>query len=91
MKERDANVEEALIRDILADKDTPLVRRTLEVNRVIKHNFKVQQQRVVECMLEDCTKQFEITLLPNQILYPKYCEKHRSEYQRTLWQEKNNT
>ncbi len=31
---------------------------------------------------EGCSAKFSILLIPRQILYPKFCEKHRSEYRR---------
>ncbi len=84
LKERDTQIEEALIRDILAGKETPLVKRTLAVNRVIKHNYKVEHNEDVTCKLEGCSKTFQITIFPNQILYPKYCPTHKSKFQRDL-------
>lgn len=77
------SAEKALLIAVHAGLEThPLLRRILECNRVIKHNFRYNHLTSVMCALDGCGKHFPITLVPRQILYPKYCEHHRSEYQR---------
>ncbi len=80
---RNNNPEDALIKDLLADRRSPLVERILENNQVIKHNFRAEQTRRENCHFVGCTQAFEFTLIPHQVIYPKYCEKHRSAFQRS--------
>ena len=82
---RSDHPEEALIQDILNDRDTPLVKKTLAHNQIIKHNFKKELIRKECCHLEGCEENFVFVLIPHQIIYPKFCDKHRSEYQRELF------
>lgn len=77
------SVEKAILLAVHAGLEThPLLRRVLECNRVIKHNFRYNHCTSVKCALEGCNQHFPITLIPRQLLYPKYCEAHRNEYQR---------
>lgn len=76
--------ERALVKALLADDKQEHHERLLVHNKVIKHNFRYNAMRLEQCSLEGCGANYEITLVPRQILYPKYCEKHRSEYQRVL-------
>lgn len=78
-----ASVEQSLLGAILQDDlDHPALQRLLKDNQLIKHNFRYEHPREIECALEGCQTKFSILLIPRQILYPKYCEKHRSEYRR---------
>jgi len=79
--EREGNVEKAL----LAEMEKPrsgLVDRVTRLNRIILHNFGKAVDRSCECMLMGCAQTFCVTLIPNQVLYPKYCPDHRSEFRR---------
>ena len=86
---RNDHPEEALVRDILNDRKTPLVEKTLFNNQIIKHNFKKEQFRKETCHLPGCHNSFVFMLIPNQVVYPKFCDKHRSEYQRELFKNEN--
>ncbi len=75
------NVEKA----ILAEMGKPrsgLIDRVTRHNQIFLHNYTEAHKRECECGLIGCAQSFELTLIPNQVLYPKYCEQHRSEYRR---------
>ncbi|HKP96711.1 MAG TPA: hypothetical protein VJ385_13220 [Fibrobacteria bacterium] len=75
------NVEKA----ILAEMGKPrsgLIDRVTRHNQILLHNYRKAVPRSCECQLMGCAQSFAITLVPNQVLYPKYCEAHRSEYRR---------
>lgn len=55
-------------------------------NVTINHNFNVPVDVTLEC--ECCNTKFTITILPDVIVYPKYCEEHRNEYRRLLYMKK---
>lgn len=79
--EQVGNVEKA----ILAAMETPgsaLVERVTRHNQIIRHNFTETTPTTCECRLIGCPRSFELTLIPNQALYPKFCEEHRSEFRR---------
>lgn len=78
-----ASVEQSLMGAILLDDVThPALQRLLKDNQLIKHNFRYEHTRELQCAFEGCSAKFSILLIPRQILYPKFCEKHRSEYRR---------
>tara|TARA_Y100000310_G_scaffold331242_1_gene404458 strand:- start:4623 stop:4979 length:357 start_codon:yes stop_codon:yes gene_type:complete len=62
-------------------------------NVVIKHKHTEIQEEIHNCALEGCTEMFNLTLIPNQTIYPKYCNDHRNPYKREFFtkqqQEKN--
>ncbi len=75
------NVEKA----ILAEMGKPrsgLIDRVTRHNQILMHNYKQSVARSCECQLLGCPRSFSIILVPNQVLYPKYCEAHRSEFRR---------
>ncbi len=51
-------------------------------NRIFLHNFQDVTQVEFICALDGCNNKFSVKLYPRQSIYPKYCEKHRSEFQR---------
>ncbi len=76
-----ANVERALI----AQLDQPrsaLVRRVAENNRIWLHNYKAPMAKSLACALTGCAARFDITLVPGQVVYPKFCPEHRSLHRR---------
>ena len=78
-------VERALVKAMLTDEHVlEHHAQLLKHNRVIKHNFRYVAKCMVHCELAGCNAHYEILLVPRQILYPKYCERHRSEFQRAL-------
>ncbi|HSQ41182.1 MAG TPA: hypothetical protein VLM37_02750 [Fibrobacteraceae bacterium] len=78
-------MERPLIYALLqGQEDAPCVRNLTRNNRLIPHNFQHVVSRRERCALENCGRIFEIELIPGQVLYPKYCERHRSEFQREL-------
>jgi len=87
MSDRDRNsVEAAIVHSLRqGDEDTPLIRRVLRDNQLLKHNFGYCHSRKACCALEGCGQPFEFILIPGQIIYPKYCEEHRSTYRRELF------
>lgn len=52
-------------------------------NVTINHSYNVLVNVLVEC--ECCSNKFQITILPDVFVYPKYCEEHRNEYRRNLY------
>lgn len=77
----DGNVEKAILA-ALGQPGSPLLDRVTLHNQILVHNFTQSVERTCECQLMGCTQSFAITLVPNQALYPKYCESHRSEFRR---------
>ena len=66
----------------LGDPDSPLLQRVLRNNQILLHNYRAEVAKNCRCLLAGCARAFEITLIPNQVLYPKFCEEHRSEFRR---------
>ncbi len=79
--ERDANVEKSLLAEMGKAKSV-LLDRVTEHNQIILHNFKETVERFTPCRLLGCCQDFALTLIPGQVLYPKYCEDHRSDFRR---------
>jgi len=76
-----SNVEAAVIRQ-LKEGDSPLIKRVKKNNSVVFHNFKKAVEKNFKCKLPCCGKSFPVTIIPGQILYPKYCEEHRTGHRR---------
>jgi hypothetical protein len=81
MMERDSNVEKAILAGLRKPKSNLIDRVTVH-NQIILHNFTQSVERVVGCQLMGCCQKFSLSLIPNQVLYPKFCEVHRSEFRR---------
>ena len=77
----DGNVEKAILA-ALRQPGSPLLERVTLHNQILVHNYAHTVERTCECQLMGCTQSFPITLVPNQALYPKYCEAHRTEFRR---------
>lgn len=75
------NVEKAILAEMGKARSGLIDRVTLH-NQIFLHNYTQSVRRTCECQLIGCAHTFELTLIPNQVLYPKYCEAHRSEYRR---------
>jgi len=54
-------------------------------NQVIEHNYKITTKMMIKCQLEGCNNEFEITISPRTFIFPKFCENHRSEYKRKMF------
>jgi len=54
-------------------------------NQEIDHHCSKVESRIETCALEGCGCQFEIKIFPQQKIYPKYCEEHRSSFRRELF------
>jgi hypothetical protein len=81
--EHAANIEKAVLAQ-MGDPDSPLIRRITAHNQILLHNYRAAADKACRCQLAGCEERFTVTLIPNQILYPKYCESHRSEYRRAF-------
>lgn len=81
MMERDNNVEKAILSELKKPSSKVIDRVTLH-NQILKHNFTTDVEQITTCHLLGCCQNFSLTLIPNQLLYPKYCEEHRSEFRR---------
>jgi hypothetical protein len=75
------NVEKAILAE-MGKPHSGLIDRVTRHNQILLHNFRKAVARNCECQLMGCVQSFAITLVPNQVLYPKYCEAHRSEFRR---------
>ncbi len=75
------NIEKALLAQ-LENLDSPLIRRVTNFNQLLLHNYQVATIKNCRCFLAGCEQTFDLTLVPNQIIYPKYCADHRSPYRR---------
>jgi hypothetical protein len=75
------NVEKAILAE-MGKPQSGLIDRVTLHNQIMLHNFNKSVERTCECQLMGCVQTFEITMIPNQVLYPKYCPDHRSEYRR---------
>jgi hypothetical protein len=81
MMERDGNVEKAILSEMRKPQSN-LIDRVTRHNQIILHNFNKSVERSAACQLMGCCQSFSLTIVPNQVLYPKYCEEHRSEFRR---------
>ena len=66
----------------LNEPDSPLMQRVTRNNQILLHNYQAEVIKHCRCALEGCVRTFGIVLIPNQILYPKFCQDHRSEFRR---------
>jgi hypothetical protein len=56
-------------------------------NIYINHKNAEASKVIRSCALKGCLEEFEITVIPNQHIYPKYCNTHRNEYKRQFFTE----
>ena len=75
------NVEKALLAQ-MGNPDSPLIKRVTRNNQILLHNYTVEVIKSCRCALSGCGNSFAMVLIPNQILYPKFCREHRTEYRR---------
>jgi len=75
------NIEKAVLAQ-LGDPNSPLVRRVTRHNQILLHNYQASVMKDCRCPLSGCGRIFGVILIPNQILYPKFCGEHRSEFRR---------
>jgi hypothetical protein len=54
-------------------------------NQIIKHKSNEVYQQECTCSLEGCGQKFQIIIIPRTLIYPTYCEQHRSQYKRELF------
>jgi hypothetical protein len=86
-----ANIERALLAQLHAGatgETSPLLRRVLRNNRILLHNYQAATIKDCRCDLEGCVGAFSVVLIPNQVLYPRYCADHRTEYRREFHRER---
>lgn len=79
--ERDGDVEKAILAE-MAKPGSALMERVTRHNQIILHNYRKSLEKNCDCQLLGCRQEFPVTLVPNQVLYPKYCPDHRSEFRR---------
>ena len=63
--------------ETLTDLEGPEVK-----NQLLFHEFHEITRVEFTCWLHGCSEKFQVDIYPGQHVYPKYCEKHRTEYQR---------
>lgn len=80
----DGDHERALRKALEDGASKGLVARVLEENQIIPHNFQVEVERAVACAHPGCSEPFVVTLVPGQIVYPKWCDFHRPAHRRKL-------
>ena len=51
-------------------------------NRIVLHNFTGPVRQKLTCSLPSCGAEFEVVLVPGQIVYPKWCPCHRTPHRR---------
>ncbi len=66
----------------LGEPDSPLMLRVTRNNQILLHNYQAEVIKDCRCPLQGCGNVFGIVLIPNQVLYPKFCGEHRSEFRR---------
>jgi len=49
-------------------------------NIIFKHTFTQSTDIVMSCKI--CNRDYAVTIIPKQQIYPKYCKEHRNEYKR---------
>jgi hypothetical protein len=76
-----SGVEKALLHHLEMG-SSDLLNRVRNFNSIILHNYQVSVEKQLCCALEGCNKEFNIALIPGQILYPKYCAHHRTPHRR---------
>ncbi len=76
-----SGVEKAILAN-LNKEQSPLIQRVTLNNQIILHNYVATVSRSYECKLLGCCQKFDLELVPNQVLYPKYCEDHRNSFRR---------
>jgi hypothetical protein len=59
-------------------------------NQTIKNKVSEPQTIIQKCALKNCNNTFEIRIIHNIKVYPKYCECHRNEWKRKVFMEKHN-
>jgi hypothetical protein len=59
-----------------------IIKNKEEINQIINHNEIFCPTKLLKCSLEKCGTIFQIILLPNIKIYPKYCLEHRNEFKR---------
>jgi hypothetical protein len=57
-------------------------KETISNNQNIKHSYKTATVIIGKCQLDGCGKDFEILVIPNIFVYPKYCPEHRNQFKR---------
>lgn len=61
-------------------------RRLSNSNQTIKHSFT--ECKLIKVLCPTCGRDFEVLVMPNVYVYPKYCDLHRNEWKRVMY-EKN--
>ena len=58
---------------------------TKNPNQTIQHKYTDSTIVRMTCSLDGCDEQFDIKVLPQTYVYPKYCPNHRNEFKRQLF------
>lgn len=54
-------------------------------NQMIRLSGCIALKSFMKCQLPGCSREFEVLLTPRIKVYPKYCERHRTEHQRKFF------
>ncbi len=54
-------------------------------NRTYHHDFSHCVTKTFKCGLKGCREKYQVVLYPKQEVYPNYCNRHRTEYQRQFF------
>ncbi len=85
------NVERALLAELRKGQTAEtsrLLARVLANNRIVLHNYQAPAIKDCGCDLEGCGNRFSVVLIPNQVVYPRFCRDHRTEHRRTIHRER---
>lgn len=77
---------ERALRQLLSGlgEDKGLKARIEAENRLIPHNFTCVVERDLVCDHPGCGTVFRVRLVPGQLIYPRWCERHRTPHRRSL-------
>jgi hypothetical protein len=82
MSDRNPGIDHAIHAELGADPETAHLQRLREHNLVLPHNYRTPQNMERVCGHPGCENKYTFTLIPHQLVYPKFCPKHRSPWRR---------
>ena len=77
-------------RDIKNRKRRKKVYEAVDIrNQVFQHDFHEPKDIEFNCQLPGCIDKFMVKVFPKQYVYPKFCDKHRSQFKREEFERKS--
>jgi len=74
-----------LLNKALLEKKKELLVKVESSNQDIKHSYSSAVKVRMQCSLDGCDNEYEITLFPRTFIYPKFCELHRNPHKRQIF------